>query len=110
YIGYIQLITTATAFLFTLATLYTIYNTKKNCQLLERNARTIYTKLEKVIRITSQIQDHSPPDRFVVRLELELRLADAESALEYYKIVDTKDYLPHILTKSRWARDFFNKN
>jgi hypothetical protein len=51
--------------------------------LLKRNARIISTRLEKVIRVASQLQEHILID-FAARLELALRLSDAEWALQNY--------------------------
>jgi hypothetical protein len=55
-------------------------------RLLTLDADAVATRLEKVIRIASQTEDH-----FLVnpihRVELDLRLADAESALRRYEVV-----------------------
>jgi hypothetical protein len=56
---------------------------KKKLRSLERNGIMIAVKLEKVIKIASQIQEHVLKN-LISRIELDLRLADAESALENY--------------------------
>lgn len=56
---------------------------KKKLRSLERNGIMIAVKLEKVIKIASQIQEHVL-NNLISRIELDLRLADAESALENY--------------------------
>jgi hypothetical protein len=61
-----------------------ILQNKRKLRFLERDASTIAIKLEKVIRLASQIQEHAL-NNVVSRIELDLRLADAESALEHYK-------------------------
>jgi low affinity Fe/Cu permease len=101
--GCIALITWATSFfkeniyfailsvlVFTLFIIYTaifVQNIKRKLKSLERSSKKISLRLEKVIRIASQTQDNlskSPPN-WIIRVELDLRLADAESALEYYQ-------------------------
>jgi hypothetical protein len=62
-------------------------DTRKKIQISKREAQKISSRLEQVIRIASQVQDNlskSPPN-WIIRIELDLRLADAESALEYYQ-------------------------
>ena len=61
----------------------TFFDEKQKRRLLERDARSISVKLEKVIRIASQAEDHILTN-FVNRIELDLRLADSESALQHY--------------------------
>ncbi len=62
-----------------------IYDINKKLQLLKRDAKTLSIKLEKVIRVASQIQEHVL-NNVVSRIELDLRLTDAESALECYTV------------------------
>jgi hypothetical protein len=69
--------------LITLFVINEIFHNKRKLRLLERGASTIAIKLEKVIRLASQIQEHALIN-VVSRIELDLRLADAESALKYY--------------------------
>lgn len=58
--------------------------------LLKRDARIIADRLEKVMRIIIEIQDRIEIN-IARKLELELRITDAQSALEYYySIVETK--------------------
>ena len=61
----------------------TIFKARQKIILLKRDAKTLAIKLEKVIRVTSQFQEHITTN-FVTRIELDLRLADAESALQHY--------------------------
>jgi low affinity Fe/Cu permease len=98
--GCIALITWATSFfkeniyfailsvlVFTLFIIYTaifVQNIKRKLKSLERSSKKISLRLEKVIRIASQI--HNQTDKLsILALESDLRLADAESALEYYQ-------------------------
>lgn len=55
----------------------------RNIYLLKRDARIIADKLEKVMHVTIEIQDRIEIN-LARKLELDLRIADAESALEYY--------------------------
>jgi hypothetical protein len=68
---------------FILILFATISKTTQTLNRLRHEAKKISVKLEKIVRPISQIQDHVL-NRFVVSLELDLRLTDAESALEYY--------------------------
>jgi hypothetical protein len=52
-------------------------------RLLERDASIIAGKLEKVIQVTIEIQDQIETN-LSRKLELDLRVADAQSALDYY--------------------------
>jgi hypothetical protein len=58
-----------------------IYPTYPTEERLIREAKLISKKLEKVIRIVSQIQDHSLRD-IPSRIEMDFRLTDAELVLE----------------------------
>ncbi len=51
--------------------------------LLEEDTRTIADKLEKVMRVTIEVQDQIEIN-LARKLELDLRIGDAQSALEYY--------------------------
>lgn len=53
--------------------------------LLTKDAMTLSTKLEKVVRFASQIYEHASFRNVESQLELDLRLADAESALQHYE-------------------------
>jgi hypothetical protein len=53
--------------------------------LLMHHAEILSIKLEKVIRVASQVHEHVVRN-FVGRLELDLRLTDAEAALQCYKV------------------------
>lgn len=54
-------------------------------ELLQRKASIISAKLEKVIRAASQAQEHTTMAvGFFSDLEVDLRLSDAESALQHY--------------------------
>jgi hypothetical protein len=66
-----------------------IFNIGRRVALLKRDATVLYVKLEKIIRATSQAQEHILSN-FVSRIELDLRLADAESALEHYSVMMRK--------------------
>jgi ABC-type transport system involved in multi-copper enzyme maturation permease subunit len=98
--GCIVLITWATSFFkeniyfailgvlfFTLFIIYTaifVQNIKRRLKSLEKTAKQISFRLEKIIRVASQI--HNQTDQLsILALESDLRLADAESALEYYQ-------------------------
>jgi hypothetical protein len=62
----------------------------RNIYLLSRDARLIADKLEKVMRVTIEIQDKIEVN-LARKLELDLRIVDAQSALEYYySIVEKK--------------------
>lgn len=50
---------------------------------LKPEARRMAVRLKKIIRIASQIQENLSSN-LITKVELDLRLADAESALEYY--------------------------
>ncbi|PZV28187.1 MAG: hypothetical protein DCF12_00190 [Snowella sp.] len=73
--------------LFTTYVAVSVRDTRKKIKLSEREAKKISSRLEKVIRIASQTQDNlsKTPPNWIIRVELDLRLADAESALEYYQ-------------------------
>jgi len=63
---------------------------RRKLKFLKKEARMIVVRLEKVIRVASPIQENLSP-RLITKLELDLRLADAESALEYYyEIIEKK--------------------
>jgi NADH:ubiquinone oxidoreductase subunit 3 (subunit A) len=98
--GCIALITWATSFfkeniyvailgvlIFIFFTIYTaifVQNIKRRLKSLEKTAKQISFRLEKIIRVASQI--HNQTDQLsILALESDLRLADAESALEYYQ-------------------------
>ena len=70
--------------IFTLFIIYTailFQNIKRKLKSLERSAKKKSLRLEKIIRIVSQI--HNQTDKLsILALESDLRLADAESALE----------------------------
>ena len=61
---------------------------------LVRDAASIHKKLEVIIQIVSQMQEHSEENRFS-RMKMDLRLADAESIIEnYWGLVRRKpDYI-----------------
>jgi hypothetical protein len=64
--------------------------TIKYIDLLKEDAESIADKLEKVMRVTIEIQDQLEIN-LARKLELDLRIADAQSALKYYySVVDTK--------------------
>ena len=72
---------------FTLFIIYTaifVQNIKRRLKSLEKTAKRISFRLEKIIRVVSQIHDHTD-QLSILALESDLRLADAESALEYYQ-------------------------
>jgi hypothetical protein len=97
--------------IFAIFTIYVAVSAKhirKKIKISEREAKKMSSRLEKVIRIASQIQDHFSTNRrrsaeiqalslisasikskpiplVISEVELDLRLADAESALEYYQ-------------------------
>jgi hypothetical protein len=52
--------------------------------LLVQDANTISVKLEKVVRLASQTQEHIL-NNIMSRIELDLRLTDAECAIQYYQ-------------------------
>lgn len=58
-------------------------NTRK-IRFLERNGKILFIKLEKLVRMVSQMEDHTYNNP-VKRIEFDLRLTDAESVLERYK-------------------------
>jgi hypothetical protein len=63
--------------------IFTFYEIKHSIKLLVNDASILAMRLEKVIRIASQIQEHVLSN-FVSQLELDLRLTDAELALQHY--------------------------
>jgi hypothetical protein len=88
--------------IFTIYVAVSANHIRKKIKLSEREAKKISSRLEKVIRIASQIQEHFSANRrrsaritvigginsiplVISGVELDLRLADAESALEYYQ-------------------------
>ena len=62
------------------------YQINQRLKLLRRDAKTFSIRLEKVVRLASQIEEHSVTN-LVSRIELDLRIADAESALAHYQSV-----------------------
>ena len=64
----------------------TIYDTKQKMRLLVQDGKILSAKLEKVIRAASQAQEHVLSN-FLSRIELDLRLADAESAIQHYTVL-----------------------
>ena len=89
--------------IFTIYVAVSANHIRKKIKISEREAKKMSSRLEKVIRIASQIQDHFSTNRrrstsiksgfaslkpiplVISEVELDLRLADAESALEYYQ-------------------------
>lgn len=68
-------------------------NLDQRIKLLQREGARIKSRLEKVIRFTSQLEDKFINNKIQL-LELDIRLADAESALTYYEtIVEGKKLL-----------------
>jgi hypothetical protein len=64
--------------------------TARMINLLYDDAGSIADKLEKVMRVTIEIQDQLEIN-LARKLELDLRIADAQSALEYcYSVVEPK--------------------
>jgi uncharacterized membrane protein (DUF485 family) len=66
---------------------YKYYQQKQ--ELLIDRSRAIVVKLERIIRAASQIDEHIETS-LVKRIEWDLRIAEAESALEYYELVATR--------------------
>jgi phosphate starvation-inducible protein PhoH len=64
-----------------------------------RDARVIAKRLEKVVQLVSQMQEHSV-NRISIRIEMDLRLADAEIALEHYEALTQKDQQLGIFARS----------
>ncbi|MEM8638199.1 MAG: hypothetical protein AAGG51_05160 [Cyanobacteria bacterium P01_G01_bin.54] len=64
----------------------TIYDSERKLTFLEWNAKMLSIKLKKVIRVVSQSQEHIITN-FASRIEADLRLADAESAVHHYEIL-----------------------
>ena len=62
------------------------YQIDQKLKLLRRDAKTFSIRLEKVVRFASQMREHSVTNA-VSRIELDLRIADAESALAHYQSV-----------------------
>jgi hypothetical protein len=54
-----------------------------------RDARVLDKRLEKVTQIVSQIEEHSVR-KLSSRIEMDLRLADAEIVLEYYRVLSNR--------------------
>jgi len=80
-------------FVLLFATFYVIYYPiNQRLKLLRRDAKTFSIRLEKVVRLASQIEEHSVTN-LVSRIELDLRIADAESALQHYESVQNKGIL-----------------
>ncbi len=71
------------------AKLFEFSNTIFKINDLIRDARTLAKKLEKVVQIVSQMQEHSE-NRLASRVEMDLRLADAEIALDHYESVSRR--------------------
>lgn len=67
-------------------TLNIMFNIMNRVALLRRDANVLSVKLEKIIRAASQAQEHVLSN-FVSRIELDLRLSDAELALEHYSVI-----------------------
>jgi uncharacterized membrane protein YciS (DUF1049 family) len=89
--------------IFTIYVAVSANHIRKKIKISEREAKKMSSRLEKIIRIASQIQEHFSTNRrrsasitfeiadikfiplVISEVELDLRLADAESALEYYQ-------------------------
>jgi hypothetical protein len=65
-----------------------------------RDARVIAKRLKKIVQFVSQMQEHSV-NRISIRIEMDLRLADAEIALEHYEALTQKDQRLGTLARSR---------
>lgn len=65
------------------------FHNKERLKLLKQDARATAGKLEKVIRLASQIQENVL-NNIISELELDLRLTDAELALQYYHEIKNK--------------------
>jgi hypothetical protein len=68
------------------------FHNKERLRLLKQDARAAAGKLEKVIRLASQIQEHVL-NNIINEIELDLRLTDAELALQYYHEIKNKKML-----------------
>jgi hypothetical protein len=80
-------------FVLLLATFHVIhYPINQRLKLLRRDAKTFSIRLEKIVRLASQIEEHNVTN-LVSRIELDLRIADAESALAHYESVENKGIL-----------------
>jgi cytochrome c-type biogenesis protein CcmE len=62
--------------------IFTFYQIKQNIKQLMIDANILALRLEKIIRVASQVHEHVLSN-VVSRLELDLRLADAEIALQH---------------------------
>jgi hypothetical protein len=67
------------------------YQINQRLKLLRRDAKTFSIRLEKVVRFASQMREHSVTNP-VSRIELDLRIADAESALQHYESVQKRGF------------------
>ncbi len=65
-------------------------------KLLKRDANTISVKLKKVIRTASQIEEHVL-NNLASRMESDLRLTEAETALQHHYIDNNQGLLQRIL-------------
>jgi len=81
--------------LFFLYGFYNEFYRKTKLKILEREAIIICIKLEKLIRVVSQAQEHVIRD-IVSKTKIDLLLVDAESALKNYQATKKK------LTKWTW--------
>ena len=61
-----------------------VISVKRLRRQLINDARILSLKLEKITRVASQAQDHLEMD-YGLKLEFDLRLADAESAIAHFK-------------------------
>ncbi|MFN5514002.1 MAG: hypothetical protein ACK5CA_04425 [Cyanobacteriota bacterium] len=76
-------ITSFVLLIFWIFIIYCAWRDRKKLNRIKYQARRIRTRLEKVIRLGYQIQENMAFN-VITKVELDLRLADAESALEYY--------------------------
>jgi low affinity Fe/Cu permease len=60
------------------------FEIKPKLILVERDATVLVIKLEKLIRVASQAEEHIFSN-VVSKIEIDLRLADAESAVQHYR-------------------------
>jgi hypothetical protein len=63
-----------------------VLNISFKTNMLIHDAKILSKKLEKVVQIVSQMQEHSVK-RIASRIEMDLRLADAEIVLEHYELI-----------------------
>jgi len=86
FVGLVVVLFFSSFFLLSSDIINIVNRNKKDLKLLLTEAKMIALRLEKIVRIGYQFQEQLAPNR-MRKIEIDLRLADAESALNRYSTI-----------------------